>query len=405
MMLDRNFASWFLISIFYAYQYILRVLPNVVSSIVMDKFNVGILAFGQFSGLYYIGYTIAHIPVGILLDKYGPKRIIPIFVAFTFIGMIPLLFNSWKFVQIGRIMVGVGSAVGALGVFKISSMYFSNTFARMVGCSVIIGLLGAMYGGLPIFSLINNYGWINVLLVIIAVGIIFCIMLYFTVISSDVSELKNNVVNQFKLVICNKNVLLISLFGGFMVGPLEGFADGWATTFLLAVGMDSEPARLLPSAIFFGMCIGSFVLPYMLEKSFNAWNMIIFCAAIMCVSLLTMFAGCKGVLYIFVLFLAIGFCSAYQVLATCQAIACVDKKSVALTAAISNMVVMCFGYIFHTIISFIVNLYWDGKIVENVAVYDVSVLVKALMVIPIGLIIGMIGFIWIKHCNEKDKYV
>ncbi|QXK91682.1 MFS transporter [Neoehrlichia mikurensis] len=397
MLLDRKFASWFLISFFYAYQYVLRVLPNIVSNIVMDKFNVGILAFGQFSGLYYIGYTLAHIPVGIMLDRYGPKKIIPIFIAVTFIGLVPLLFNSWIFVQIGRIIVGIGSVVGALGIFKISNMYFPGTFARMVGCSIIIGLLGAMYGGLPVSSLINIYGWMSLVLGLIIIGAILCIVMYFVMIPSESNGYDNNFVNQFKLIICNKNILLISLFAGLMVGPLEGFADGWATVFLLTIGMSSETAKLLPSAIFCGMCVGSFVIPYMLERSFNSWNIVISCAAIMCISLFLLFAVCDSVLCVFILFLIIGFCSAYQIVATCNAVTYSDGRSVALVTAISNMIIMCFGYIFHTIISWIVHLYWDGRIVEGIAVYEIDLLIKALMVIPIGLIIGLVGFVWIKY--------
>ena len=48
-------SIWIVVSIFYAYQYILRVMPNILLNDIMQQFNVGAAAFGQFSGVYYIG--------------------------------------------------------------------------------------------------------------------------------------------------------------------------------------------------------------------------------------------------------------------------------------------------------------------------------------------------------------
>jgi sugar phosphate permease len=56
----RIFLVWFLSSIFYAYQYILRVLPNIMMPEILEKFQVNAEIFGQFSGLYYVGYSIMH---------------------------------------------------------------------------------------------------------------------------------------------------------------------------------------------------------------------------------------------------------------------------------------------------------------------------------------------------------
>lgn len=52
-----------------------------------------------------------------------------------------------------------------------------------------------------------------------------------------------------------------------MVGPLEGFADGWAKAFLCeAYQMTGDLASSLSSLMFIGMGAGSFFLAYLLEK-------------------------------------------------------------------------------------------------------------------------------------------
>ena len=56
---------WIIASLFYAYQYILRVMPNIMLDDIMQQFNLSSATFGQFSGVYYIGYSLMHIPLGL----------------------------------------------------------------------------------------------------------------------------------------------------------------------------------------------------------------------------------------------------------------------------------------------------------------------------------------------------
>ena len=84
-------VMWALASFFYAYQYIIRVLPNIMMIDILERFQIDAALFGQYSGLYYIGYAGMHIPLGILLDKYGPKWVLPISIVMTSIGLIPLI--------------------------------------------------------------------------------------------------------------------------------------------------------------------------------------------------------------------------------------------------------------------------------------------------------------------------
>ena len=407
--LSRKFLAWFLVSVFYAYQYILRVMPNIIGSMSMEKFKISAMAFGQFSGLYYIGYTLAHIPIGIFLDKYGPKIVLPICVILTIVGLIPLLVSDvWLFSQIGRIITGIGSAGSALGLFKVAGMYYGNRFARMSGISIIIGLLGAMYGGLPVLSLLNKFGWKTFFIVFIAVGAVIALLLYIFMLPYDqVTNLDSNkgLYDKIKLVVFNKYIIIISLLAGFMIGPLEGFADGWVTSFLRAVGnMDKDTSALLPSIIFIGVCIGAFILPYILEgKSFDTWNILVISAFGMMIPFLILYINSSNVVLVTILFFLIGFFSAYQIITTCKALSYVNDSVVALATAVNNMIVMAFGYFFHTAVSCVISLLWDGKVVDSEPVYTKALMLKSMLFIPCGLFIGAIGFISLKYFTKKES--
>ncbi|WP_339048425.1 MFS transporter [Candidatus Mesenet endosymbiont of Phosphuga atrata] len=399
--MQKNFLIWLLVSLFYAYQYILRVIPNIIGSELIDRFQIDTSGIGQFSGLYYVGYTLAHIPVGILLDRFGPKFVLSVCVILTFLGTVPLLFESWAYCNFGRIIVGIGSSASAIGLFKVISMYYSQEkFAKMVSFSITIGLLGAMYGGLPLHLLLNKFGWDYVFITFIALGCFLACAMLFLIPKSNVITSNNEQTNvgfrEMKNLICNKYILLVSFFGGLMVGPLEGFADGWATTFLIKVyNISADLASFLPSLIFIGMCFGLSLLAYILEKKpTKHYEIVISCAVLMAISFTLLLSTYCNIYVIGILLLLIGGASAYQVVATCKAISYASSSMVAIATAISNMVVMFFGYFFHTLMSEIIGFYSNGS--ESVA------LIKSISIIPIGLIIAVIGFLWLRY-KEKNS--
>src|ERR1700738_4048264 len=118
---------WIIASVFYAYQYILRVMPNIMLQDIMEQFGIGAATFGQFSGVYYVGYSLMHLPIGIMLDRYGPKKIMTGCILLTVAGLLPLLFsNHWIYPIAGRFLMGIGASAAILGVFKIIRMTFSE---------------------------------------------------------------------------------------------------------------------------------------------------------------------------------------------------------------------------------------------------------------------------------------
>ena len=400
---SRGFLAWFLIAMFYALQYVFRVMPNTFSSMIMEKFGVGAFAFGQFSALYYVGYTAAHIPLGILMDRLGPRRVIPACMALTVLGVIPMLFGSWHLVQLGRVMTGLGSAAAALAVFKVSNMYFSKKFAVMTSIAMIIGFLGAMYGGAPVMALVETHGWDMFLLLLIGVGLVLAVLSMLVLYDTEDSISRGSFTEMAKSVFFNKKLLTISLLGGCLIGSLEGFADGWATAFLTEVcRINAEQAAILPSTIFVGSCIGSLVLSCMLSRSFDGFNLIIYCGAFTVLAFVMLLMGrCGTVSSAFVLLTVIGFCSAYQLVTICKAIEYVGRSAVALATAVSNMIIMLFGYFFHTIIAAIINSRWDGVITNGHAEYGADLLVQSLVIVPVGALIGTIGFCIFKAREDK----
>ena len=179
---------WIVASLFYAYQYILRVMPSIMLEDIMRQFQIPATSFGQFSGIYYIGYSLMHIPVGIFLDRFGPRKVMTVCILLTVVGLMPLLFSTHFFYPLlGRACIGIGSSAAILGVFKIIRMAFSEKlFSRMLSFSVMIGLLGAIYGGGPVSYLCAKIGYQTVVQLFALLGVLLAIVTYIVVPSVEV---------------------------------------------------------------------------------------------------------------------------------------------------------------------------------------------------------------------------
>ncbi|MES2215431.1 MAG: MFS transporter [Pseudomonadota bacterium] len=382
---------WIIASVFYAYQYVLRVIPNAMFSDIMQQFHMDGAIFGQFSGLYYIGYNMMPIPIAILLDRYGPRRIMTVCILLTVIGLLPILMaEHWVYPVIGRVLIGTGSAAAILGLFKIIRMTFSEQyFTRMLSLSVTIGLIGAIYGGGPVSDMCGSLGYKTVVKIFILAGLALAATTYLIIPDVEPDNNERTVLSDIKTIFANNKVMLLCISAGLMVGPIEGFADVWGSEFLKQVyGYDLHLAGSRPSMIFVGMCFGAPLLGMIADKTGNYIGCIIVSGILMCIIFSVLTLGLFTPLSMTIGFLIVGFCSAYQILAIYIATTWVPENVTALTAAVVNMIIMSFGYLFHSAIGFIVNAY-QGISGATAFTYAVSV-------IPIALALGTIGFIALK---------
>ena len=389
--------GWLLASIFYAYQYIIRVLPNIIFEDLIKQFSIDAAQFGQFSGVYYIGYAFFHLPIGILLDRYGPKKIMSLCIGITVCGLLPIIYaNNWLLAVMGRLLIGVGSSAAILGTFKIIRMTFEEKyFTRMLSFAVTIGLLGAIYGGGPISYFVQIFGYKAVVYCLAIMGLLLAVITYFSLPTEEQKKKEQGVLENVIAVLKNRKVMVICLLAGLMVGPLEGFADVWGAEFFKKVySLDIGLSSYLVSTIFVGMCFGAPVLSFVAEKTGSYFESIIGSALFMALAFIFILLFRPHYSFIVFSFIIVGICCAYQILAIYKASTYVDEDKIGLTTALANMIIMFFGYVFHSCIGVVIDIF--GGIQSSVAfLYGVSI-------IPITLLISVFGFIILVYCEKNQ---
>ena len=149
--LARSWIVWACAALFFCYQFLLRVAPSVMTQELMGDFAVDACTLGILTSLYSCGYVGFQLPVGSLLDKFGPRRLVSIAALTCSIGS--LLFSFADTVIVGaasRFLIGAGSAFGFLSCMKLGTLWFPpQRISLVVGLTLLLGTSGGVAGGLP----------------------------------------------------------------------------------------------------------------------------------------------------------------------------------------------------------------------------------------------------------------
>lgn len=398
---------WFIATIFFAYQFILRLFPALIINEIMSRFNITASQYGILSAMYYAGYAGMQIPVAIFLDKYGPRFTLFTCSALCALSSMTILYSdSWLMILIARFTVGAGSAAGFLGVSKIISIWFNpKIYGRMVGITFSLGLIGAVYGGRPISIMISLFGWETVTFYIGIIGsAISLFVLFFIFKPKNFIEINNDkITKKLSLVLSNKTIVLLSLASLLLVGTLEGFTDVWGVSYLVkAYNLDKITSATIISFIFIGMIIGAPIVAYAAERLKAHHLIAAFCGIAMAIIFYMIIAlhGQLSSITLYIFMILIGIFCCYQVLVLTIGFISVESKLTSVTIAFLNCINMLGGSMFHSIIGSTLDYFWLGQTSDNIRVYDTNAYNNAMIVIPIAAVIGSLIFIIIRF-NKK----
>ncbi|KTD11338.1 MFS transporter [Legionella jamestowniensis] len=398
---------WFLPLSFFTYQFILRLWPGLMMHQIMTQFSIDASHFGVLAALYYYGYAGMQIPVAVMLERFNVRNVVLFFALIC--GLATLLFSytsNWYLACLSRFLVGAGSAVGFLSVSKVISQWFPKSkYARMVGFSFSIGLLGAIYGGKPVSLLIASFPWQKIAFTLAVIAILLGFASYCFLRSppqekaTTAEPAQHFKFSYFKTLLSSPTILLLALTNLLMVGSLEGFADIWGVSYLAtAFALDKSSAAQLISFIFVGMLFGGPCLAF-LSKHWGNYTVIALCGLGMALLFKLLLSISTYNWYgLAFLFFMLGLMCCYQVIVFAAGADLVDAKLLGVAIAFLNCINMLGGSFFHTLIGRIMDVSWNGALNdEGLHLYSLASYHNSLMLIPTCALVGsclvsMIGF-------------
>lgn len=410
---STNHTAWFLCAItaiFYCFVYILRLLPGVLKDDLMLKYGITASDFGQFSGIYYAGYALFHLPFGIMLERVGPKSTIILSLLLCGAGIIPpLYFDSWFLAVLGRFLLGAGSSTAILALFLVIRTHFPpERFSSIFGMCVTLGLMGALFGSRPVGILNESIGCQNTLYIFVATTILLVavFLVFMPTTASSTNAQNSSILEDLLTLMKQKGMWAVAILSGLMMGPIEGFADAWGVPFFQHVlNIDNSNAQVLPSFIFLGFAAGCPLLGYLGEKYQRPYTVMIISALFMALIYVILFIfKPQSLIILYTLMVITGILCGYQVFMIFINTRIVPKHLAGLSSTFTNMVAMSFGTFFHIIIGGVINLRWDGAMRNNLPFYTDTDYIYGLSIIPIGLMVGVVGFLYLKPKDESGLF-
>lgn len=272
--------AWFVCglgAIYYSYEYLLRISPSVMEPELRAHFNLSATGFGVLSAIYYYAYVPLQIPVGILLDRYGPRILITIACLICVIGtFIFAATNIYWVALVARFLVGFGSAFAFVGVLKLATIWLPEDKLAMVsGLAAALGTVGGMVGDNLLGTMVIHLGWKQMVQITAYFGIMLSIILWFGIRDSKsgkeshsgtVGSFKRSIADLF-IIARNRQIWINGLYGCLVYLPTTVFAEAWGIPYLKhAHHLTQESANFANSLLFLGFTIGAPLMGYVSDK-------------------------------------------------------------------------------------------------------------------------------------------
>lgn len=399
---------WGLACLFYFYENLLQVSPSVIGSELMRDFHVTGQTLGVLSGVYFYSYAGMQLPGGLLMDYFGPKRLLTIATFICALGSIAFgLTENFFMACLARFMIGLGSAFSAVGTMKVAASWFNpRRFAVLTGLMVTVGMSGAIGGEAPLAILIEHYGWRHGMIIMGGLGVLLAFAMHF--ISKDAPNSRMgqhrqqhelSLLQSLSILMRSPQLWIISIYGGCMYLFTPVFCGLWGVPFLMQKLFISKiVAANYVSMVFVGWVIASPLWgafsnyigrrkpPLFLGSFFS----LILCLIVVHVPMSDSF------LMPTLLFL-LGIFSAAFLPAFTVAVEICNRRYAATCLGFMNMMNMIGAALVQPFIGMLLDRAWHGEIVNHVRVYSLGNYTTALSILPFFILVSLLLTPFIKE--------
>jgi MFS family permease len=405
---------------FYFYEIMLLVSPSVMKDPLMAEFGATGEQLGHLAAFYYYAYALMQIPVGILIDRFGPRILLTIAAILCSVGC--FMFGSATnlfFAEISRMIMGLGGSFAVVGTLKIASIWFPiNRFALLTGLMVAVGMMGAVAGQAPVAMLVKATGWRETMFIGGGIGAMLSILIWWLMgQSSHVQSLlsrtkKNNQLFQDILpgllqIIRHPGVWLVSIYSGLMFVPTTGFGQLWGVPYIESTyGLSTENAGWVVSMIFFGWAAGGPLFGWISDKIGKRNPPMALAAVSTLLVMAAILYWPKSILMMQIFLFLLGACSSGFILAFSVVRELNPLHLTGTAIGFINTINNASGAIAQPILGKILDNHWSGTVSESgVRLFGLADYQYALSLIPACLILALVLVIFVRetHCQPVIK--
>lgn len=258
--MNRPTALWLRIVPAYAMGYFLsyglRSINAVIAPELAQELNITASGLGLLTSAYFLGFGLFQLPLGMLLDHFGPRRVESVLLLVGAVGCLIFAAGDDLYtLAVGRALIGLGVSACLMASFKAFSQWFPiERMPSLTATIMVAGGLGALTVSTPVEMALPFLGWRGVfvgmaLLLFISAGFLFMV-------EDKVPDARASSVGELwrslRLVYGNRVFWRYAPQSGLTVGGFMALQGLWAVPWLMTV---SQMSRSGAAAVLFSMAL------------------------------------------------------------------------------------------------------------------------------------------------------
>jgi len=395
---------------FYCYEFVLRIIPGALQGELSEAYgNISAATFGQIAALYYFAYSPMQVPVGMLMDRFGPRRLLTFACVCCTLGSFMFSFSGHLAIAgTGRFLVGFGSSFAFVGVLSLAVHWLPRRYFSLVtGLVTTLSMLGVVYGEVKVTKLASTMGLNYVLSMTIIFGAVLTCLIYIIVrdgpggVAVKTQALSDFLKEVFRVLV-SPQVWFIGVVGACLYTSLSVFGELWGKSYLEhAHHLSKIQAAESISLVFLGWALGAPLSGYWSDKTSRRARPLIWGA---CLSLLTisivLYCPNLSLTALNILLFVYGVASGSEIIIFIMAKENTQALVSGTVFAVVNMIVSLGGVVFQPFVGILLDFFGHGTLVNGEHVYAVRDYQIALSVIPISLLFVVISGYFLKDRHE-----
>lgn len=145
----------------YYLSYLFRTINALIAGDLAADLDLNAFDLGLLTSVYFLSLAVVQLPLGALLDRYGPKTMQSLLLLLASVGaLVFALAEHFLALLLGRALIGLGVAMSLMAGFKAIVLWFPpERLALANGWLVMLGALGAITATGPAELMVHGMGW------------------------------------------------------------------------------------------------------------------------------------------------------------------------------------------------------------------------------------------------------
>ncbi len=383
----------------FSYAFFQRVAPSVMVEDLMHDFDATAAVLGNLSAFYFYAYASLQIPVGVMLDRWGPRRMLTGALLVGAVGSaVYATADNLFMAYLGRLLIGGGAAVSFLGTLKLATFWMPpQRFSLITGSTMMMGMLGGVAGQAPLAAVVEITGWRPTM---VGAAVFAAMMgLLFWLVAKDApraaagsGEAAPPLLDGLGRTLKTPQIWLIAIFALMMAGPSLSFAGLWGVPYLMqAFGLDRPTAATITSTLLIGWAVGGPLGGWLSDYVGRRRLLMIIAgtSGLILWSVVVFWLPALPLAAVYVLFFVLNFVNGFVVVVYAMARENAPVFAAGAVSSVINFAMVLAGAVFQPLIGILLDLNWQGVVAGGVRVYSTETYASAFIVYPICAVVAL----------------